>query len=137
MVDVDYITALADYRQIAANCRHVIASCRYVTRRLYITSSGATALLLSFLQLQILVYRQSNYIDLRDPLAVHISQLTKSLIVVLLKFLNKIINRQGVFILLFFPNKIYFQYSYKARRDRLNYLYEIIVWPKSLYIQKL
>ena len=42
MVDVDYITALVNCRQIAANCR-------YVTRGLYITSSGATTLLLSFL----------------------------------------------------------------------------------------
>jgi hypothetical protein len=36
------ITALANCRQIAANCRHV-------TRGLYITLSGATTLLLSFL----------------------------------------------------------------------------------------
>ena len=43
------VTALANCRQIAANCRHVMASCRYVTRGLYITLSGATAFLLSFL----------------------------------------------------------------------------------------
>ena len=55
------------------------ANCRHVTRGLYITSSGAAALPLSFLQLQILVYRQSNCTDLRDPLAVLMSRLTESL----------------------------------------------------------
>ena len=43
------VIALANCRQIAANWRHVMASCRHATRGLYITSSGAAALLLSFL----------------------------------------------------------------------------------------
>ena len=72
-------------RQIVADsCRQfltILNSCSYMTRRLYKTLSGATLLLFSFLQLQILVYRQSNRTGLRDPLAVLVPQLTKSLIV--------------------------------------------------------
>ena len=83
---VDYVTALVNCRQITVNCRYIMASCRHMTRGLYITSSGAAALLLSFLQLQILVYRQSNCIDLRDPLTVLMSQLTKLLILLIRAF---------------------------------------------------
>ena len=102
MVDVDYSTALVNCRQIAANCRHM-------TRGLYITSSGAAALLLSFLQLQILVYRQSNCIDLRDPLAVLISRLTESLTTYLLSLRNVLILLYSLYIQL---NNIYFAIYY-------------------------
>ena len=59
----------------------VLVNCHYVTRGLYIALSGASVLPLSFLQLWILVYRQSNRIGLRDPLAVLVPRLTESLTV--------------------------------------------------------
>ena len=57
----------------------IAVDCGYVMRGSYKTSSGAALLLLSFLQLWILVYRQSNRTGLRDPLAVLVPRLTESL----------------------------------------------------------
>ena len=54
-------------------------------------SSGATLCLFSFLQLQILVYRQSNRIGSRPPLTVLVSRLTKSLIILRLRVYSNLV----------------------------------------------
>ena len=85
------------YQQIAADCGHV-------TQRLYKILSGAALLLLSFLQLWILVYRQSNCTGLRDPLAVLVPRLTELLTITLVTI--------PCYIALLVPSQCYRRFKY-------------------------
>ena len=77
------VTALVEngglWRTIADSFLRFQTVAVHVTRRSYKTLSGATLPFLSFLQLWILVYRQSNRTGLRVPLAVLVPRLTESL----------------------------------------------------------